>query len=104
MSGYLILIHLTAWIGLCVLVSVWLVCYTFIYRDVIEGEHESAFAVDLFEFVELLIALMKALYVILMLFMFIEFSRPQIFDQFDKVCKKKFLDYLYQIHSEDEDA
>ena len=104
MSGYLILIHLTAWIGLCVLVSVWLVCYTFIYREVMEGEHEAAFALDMFEFVELLIVLMKALFVILMLFMFIEFSRPHIFDQFDKVCKKKFLDHLDKIHSEDEEA
>ena len=79
-------------------------CYTFIYREVIEGEHESALALDVFEFVELLIVVNKTLFVILMLFMFIEFSRPHIFDQFDKVCKKKFLDYLDQIHSEDEDV
>ena len=38
------------------------------------------------------------------LFMFIQFSRPFMFDQFDKVCKKKFLDFLYDHDNDDEEA
>ena len=47
---------------------------------------------------------MKFSYVILMLFMFIQFSRPFMFEQFDKVCKKKFLDFLYDHDNDDEEA
>ena len=44
---------------------------------------------------------MKFSFVVLLLFMFIQFSRPHIFEQFDKMCKKKFLDYLDGIYDDD---
>ena len=71
MSGYLILIHITAWISMCVVVSAWLMSYMITYRDAVNGKHEGKIALQMFWFVELLIVLMKFLFVILLLFMFI---------------------------------
>ena len=58
----------------------------------------------MYRIIQIVIVLMKFSFVLLMLFMFIQISRPHIFDQFDKMCKKKFLDYLNGIYEEDEAA
>ena len=58
----------------------------------------------MYRIVQIVIVLMKFSFVILLLFMFIQFSRPHIFEQFDKMCKKKFLDYLDGIYDDDEAA
>ena len=58
----------------------------------------------MYRIIQIVIVLMKFSFVLLMLFMFIQISRPHIFDQFDKMCKKKFLDYLGGIYEEDEAA
>ena len=104
MSGYLILIHLAVWLGMCVVISVWLISYIFTYRQYLEGKEQGTFALYMYRIVQIVIVLMKFSFVILLLFMFIQFSRPHIFEQFDKMCKKKFLDYLDGIYDDDEAA
>ena len=104
MSGYLILIHLAVWLGMCVVISVWLISYIFTYRQYLEGKEQGTFALYMYRIVQIVIVLMKFSFAILLLFMFIQFSRPHIFEQFDKMCKKKFLDYLDGIYDDDEAA
>ena len=71
LSGYLILVHLTAFIGMGVVVMLWLVFYIFFYKDYAEGEDESQLALDFFRVLQLAIVVMKFSLVMLMLFMFI---------------------------------
>ena len=87
-----------------VVVMVWLVCYMLIYREYAQGQDEPSLALDVYRVVQMAVVVMKFLFVMLMLFMFIQFSNPHTFNQFDKVCKKKFLDYLDEIHNESEEA
>ena len=68
------------------------------------NKYEIKIAQDIFGVLLLSIVVMKFSLGIFMLFMFTLFSRPRISNQFDKVCKLKFLDFLDDIYSDREDA
>ena len=68
------------------------------------NKYEMKIAQGTFGVLKLSIVVMKFSQVIFMLFMFNQFGRPRTSNQFDKVCKKKFLDFLDDIYSDRVDA
>ena len=85
------------WFALVIVLAAWLLLYIFGYNRAYQGNSQVSGILFLFRIAEVVVVVLKPALDMLVLYMFVAFSKPLPIRMFDKVCKKKFLLYLQGI-------